>query len=108
MPASSDRFELVFDDDAEEYIEQKEKKLAKDEKKAAAERRIIEEKGECEGCGDKEYNRWVYNKENFLCAECFIHDLQCQADSMVPTYRAEDMDGFNEYTCWEDLWENNE
>ena len=108
MQEECSRFDLIFDDSAEEYVKQKEKKLAESKKQVAAERKRIEEKGECEGCGNKEYNRWVHNKEIYLCAECFINDLQCQADAQVPMHRAEDMDGYDEYLCWDDLWENNE
>jgi hypothetical protein len=105
------RFDLVFDDTAEEHVEKKEKKekkLKELRKKSEEERRVVEEKGECEGCGDKQYIRWVRHGEFYLCAECFMHDLQCEADIQVPMNRVSDMDGYDEYLCWDDLWENNE
>ena len=102
------RFDLIFEDNAEEYLEKKEEKRKKANKAAAKERRRIEEKGECEGCGNKEYNRWVHNKEIYLCQDCFLHDLQCEAEIQVPMHRVEYMEGYDEYLNWDDLWENNE
>jgi len=105
------RFDLVFEDSAEEIREQREKKLEIDKLKRAAaleERKRIETDGGCEGCGTKEYNRWVHNKEVYLCQDCFMHDLQCEAEVQVPMHRAEDINGYDEYLCWDELWENNE
>jgi len=102
------RFDLMFDD-AEEYLAKKKKELDDLEKRAKEERIRIESNGVCQGCfNDKLPLRWVHGNEFYLCYECFIHDLQCQADVMVPSYRVIDMDGFVEYYEWELLWENNE
>ena len=107
MQEDFSRFDSMFDD-AQEHVEQKEKALEKCKKAAAEEERKIERKGECQGCGQKGYNRWVDNGEFYSCAECFIYSLQCQADVMVPRYSVDQMDGYDEYCNWEDLWENNE
>lgn len=107
MQDAYNRFDLMFDD-AEEHIEQKEKELEKRKKAADKERRRIEEKGECEGCGDKKYNRWVDN-EFYLCYDCYYEGMQ-QAGDLYSYYSipAEDVPGFIDSCDWEYLWENNE
>ena len=106
------RFDLIFEDSAEEIRDQKEKKEKElKELRAAAleERRRIETNGGgCEGCGAKEYNRWVHNGEVYLCRDCFMHDLQFKADMQSPMHSTEDTDGYDEYLNWDNLWENNE
>lgn len=108
MSDINDRFDLLIFETAEEYLRKKRIRQLKLKKAAELERKRIEATGECEGCGCKEYVRWVHNNECYLCSDCFIHDLQCQADVMVPMHRAEDMDGYDEYLSWDELWENNE
>jgi hypothetical protein len=108
MSDISDRFDMVFAEDAMDYVEQKEKELEKLRNAAAEERIRIERKGLCEGCNTLGYNRWAHNNEFYLCAKCFIQGLQCQAEADVPMSRVDDMDEYNEYLCWQDLWENNE
>jgi len=100
-----ERFKILCIETAEEYLAKK--KIAQEKARIEAEiyKKKIEAIGECEGCGEKEYLRWVHNGECYLCAECFIHDLQCQADVMVPMHRVDDMDGYDEYLCWDELWE---
>ena len=108
MSNINNRFDLVFEDTAEEYLEKKEKESEELRIAAAKERREVERKGLCQGCNTLGYNRWTHDGEFYLCAECFLHDLQCQADVDVPMRRVDDMDGYDEYLCWDDLWENNE
>lgn len=105
MSDIKDRFELLIFETAEEYLERKRLEKIQTDKKIEEYKREVEKKGECEGCGTKEYLRWVHNRELYLCQDCFMHDLQCQASVMVPTYRVDDMDGYDEYLNWDNLWE---
>ena len=89
MIESEDKFRfdnMDLGDEVEEAYEARleAEALARVEKRLAISaryRKKIESKGECEGCGCKEYLRWVHNGEVYLCQECFIHDLQCEADA---------------------------
>ena len=101
----SDRFELLIFETAEEYIERKAKELEEREVENLAYKKEVEKKQgyKCD-CGG-EHPRWVYNDEFYICAECFMHDLQCQAEIQVPSYSVDQMDAYTEYTCWEDYWE---
>ena len=100
-----ERYEILCIETAEEYFEKKAIALERAREEADIYKKSIEAKGVCEGCGSTEYIRWVHNDECYLCAECFIHDLQCQADVMVPMHRVDDMDGYDEYLSWDELWE---
>jgi len=102
---NSYRFELLIFETAAEYIERKKKEKEKIEAEHIAYKKEIEKKqgGLCE-CGG-EFPRWVVDDELYMCADCFIHGLQCQADVMVPMYSLDQMEGYDDYLCWEDLWE---
>ena len=99
------RFELLILETAEE----ENKRIAKEKTKLKAEHEVFKkevekkQRGICE-CGN-EHPRWVHNDECYICAECFIHDLQCQAEVMVPIHRAEDLAGHDEYLSWDEHWE---
>ena len=101
------RFDLLVIETIEEEIKRKslEKERLLKESKKIKRAREKDLNYCCEGCGTDEYVRWCHEDEFFLCSECFIHDLQCQADVMVPIHRVEHMDGYNEYLSWDVLWE---
>ncbi len=101
----TERIELLILETAEEYIKRKkEEKRERDKATFLYKMKIEKEaKGLCE-CGN-EHPRWVDNYELYMCAECFIQGLQCQGDVMVPTRGADQVDGYDEYCCWDDLWE---
>jgi len=101
----SKRYTILCLETAEEYLIKKAMKLEIAKKEADIYRKKVEGNGVCEGCGSKDYLRWVHNGECYLCSECFIHDLQCQAEVKVPIHRAEEMDGYGEYCLWVSLWE---
>jgi len=107
MQEDYNRFDIMFED-AEEYLEQKEKELEELKIAAAEERKEIERKGLCQGCETRGYNRWVHNDECYLCWDCFIHDLQCQSGVSVPVTRYDEMKEYISSGEWEELWENNE
>lgn len=107
-----ERFKILCIETAEEYLRKKE--IAR--KRKAMERCIsaikfehykkrVQAKGVCEGCGSDEMPRWVHNDEFFLCAECFLHDLQCQADVSYPSTSVQYMDEYEyEYLGWDCHW----
>lgn len=108
MPAHgdiTDRFELLIFETAEEYLEKKRIKLEELKKEAEIERREIEKKGVCSGCGKDEKLRWVRNYEFYSCYECFYHDLDCEASVMVPMHRTTEMKEYITEDEWEGLWE---
>lgn len=65
----------------------------------------IENKGECQGCGDKNFVRWVDN-EWYLCYDCYYEGMK-QSGELYSYHgrRAEDMKGFIYDDEWEELWE---
>ena len=62
-----------------------------------------EKRGKCENCGSKKHLRWIRG-EFYVCYECFVNDLQCEADVMVPMYRVTDMNDYMEEWEWDELW----
>lgn len=64
----------------------------------------IESKGECEGCGDKNFIRWVDNGV-YICYDCYIHDLQEYQSHCVPVGNIEYMDEYMGEGEWEEYWE---
>ncbi len=105
----NDRFELLILETADEYIIRKKKEKEELDKQTMKERKIVEEKGVCEGCEKKDYDevrlRWVYNEESYICYECFVHDLSCQADVMVPMHRTSEMEDYMSEDVWDEKWE---
>lgn len=104
-----DRFDLVFEDTAEEHLEKKEKESEELRIAVAKERREIERKGLCQGCNKSGYCRWICNDEIYLCWNCFIEGLQCQADACSPnSSRIDEMDEYIGRYDWQERWEFNE
>jgi hypothetical protein len=105
---SCDRSDILIIETAQEYLVKKSIAIAKARKEAEIYKKKVEAKGVCEGCGIKSEEgyrcRWVHNDEFYLCSDCFIHDLQCQAEVTVPRMNVKYMEEFNEYINWEDLW----
>jgi hypothetical protein len=102
------RFDLVFEDTAEEHLERKEKESEELRIAVAKEKREVERKGICQGCKKLGYNRWTHNDEFYLCWNCYIHDLQCQAEVAVPYTRYDQSDDYIDRYDWEERWEFNE
>ena len=111
------RFEIMeFDADIEaEYQcrlerEELERQIAAEKRKKEIEEEArlyrikVESKGVCEFCGG-ERPRWVRNGEAYCCYQCFHHDLQCEADVMVPIYRVENMRDYVDEYKWDIMYE---
>ena len=65
----------------------------------------IENKGECEGCGNKICVRWVDNGV-YICYDCFYEDCKMQGDMGYYHSRpAEDVEEYIDECEWDDLWE---
>ena len=106
MTDISNRFDLLIFEDAEAYNKRKEEEREILHQEAEKYKRIVEKKGVCEGCEKaSKYLRWVHNDEFYLCYDCFIHDLQCQADVMVPMHRCRDMEEYTNESIWDELSE---
>ena len=102
------RFDLIFDDTAEEYMEKKEKKSIELEKKRKIKRQAIEDKGLCIGCGVKDRCRWVFDDDIYLCYECYIDCLRNEAAEGHPRTGASYLDDYMEEDDWNERWEDNE
>ena len=111
------RFDImIFDVDIEdaynrklEEEEVKKKRIAVEKKRqieeeARIERLEKESKNVCEFCGG-ERPRWVRDGEFFCCYECFIHDLTCEADVMVPIHRVRDLEEYIDKGEWDEYAE---
>ena len=99
------RFELLIFETAAEYQERMRKEEADREIKRQIYKKKIEKRGICDGCKKpKSYLRWVRNDEFYVCYECFIEDLSCEADVMVPMRNVTQMDGYVEKGIWSELW----
>ena len=108
MNEINSRFDLVFEDTAEEHIEKKEKESEELGIAATKEKREVERKGLCQGCNKSGYCRWTHDDEFYLCWNCYIHDLQCQAEVAVPYTRYDQNDDYIDRYDWEERWEFNE
>lgn len=64
----------------------------------------IENKGVCEGCGEKDFIRWV-DTGNFICYDCFYEDCQITGDmGYYHSRAAEDIDEYIDRADWEYFW----
>ena len=102
-----DRFDILIFETAKTRMKRKEKERKELKIKAEKHKREIEERGVCDGCEEHdEYLRWVRDGEFYSCYECFLHDLNCEADSMVPWRRVEQMGEYLEDYEWRDCWKS--
>ena len=107
-----ERWDILIFETAEEYL----KKKAIEEKRKAISKFIsdikfdrykkdMEAKGVCEHCGNDVPCRWIRYDEFYTCYECFIHDLECEADVMVPMRSVDQMRDYVDEDIWDDLSE---
>lgn len=101
----TDRFDILDFEPAIEYIKRKEEERKELKRKHQEYKRKIEKIGKCDGCGEKENNRWVRNEEFYSCYGCFIHDLDCESSVMVPVHRFDEMKEYVDEGEWDELWE---
>ena len=100
------RFELMIFDDFNIIDDVGEKKKENIKKASKLEKREVEKNGICQGCENKKGKlRWVRDGEFYSCYACFIHDLDCEADVMVPMRRVDDMKDYINENEWDELWE---
>ena len=95
-------------DDAQEYVEQKEKTFLEDMKKARKYEREVEKRRICSCGSGKRKLRWIRDGEFYCCYECFMEGLRCESDVMVPPRRTTSMEEYMSEPNWDDLWELNE
>jgi len=101
----SERFEMLILETAQEYIDRKEKEKREKEAKWEARKKEIEkeQKGLCD-CGN-ERPRWVRD-EFYICYECFMHGLSCEAcEGSYPTRSVASMEDYMDEAIWNDEWE---
>jgi len=84
----------------EEYL----LKIEKINKEALEERKKIEKRHICDGCGVKNKNlRWIYSNEFYVCYKCFIEGLENDASVSVPMMRVEEMRDYITEDQWDEL-----
>ena len=103
-----DRFELLTFETAAEYLERREKELEilrNFKIKIDIQKLSTATKGICKCCetnNKKKIMRWI--EDIYMCYDCFIEGLECQADVMVPMRRACDLEEYMTEGEWEEAF----